>query len=418
MTATHARQEKTRATARSRTPTAPPAIACRAVPPVMRKAACACGGGCPRCAAGNTLALSEPHDAAEREADRAADAVMAGGAARLSRAADTGAVARRAAGDGADSGVRSIGTGMSAPLDAATRHYMEPRFGRSFADVRVHTGADAVSSARALDAVAYTVGADVYFGAGAYAPDSQSGRRLIAHELAHVVQQSATSPRIQRAVDPAHVNCTANTHEAPDDPVAALGSIDDLARHMALGSSHLLSFEALLFRDPTFGPSDVSDAYRRRFGAPQAVSGGFRNRFSGNVRATSEQAAQEEMQTLSERFRLLHTYLSGRITYRCRPLGVQFTIGGCTGRCAANDLAHSCVPQDARTIVLCPAFWTDLTMEQQAGAVIHEAVHMRLNFSPHLATTVTQRGRNPECYTSFAADIYGFDPADARCPPV
>jgi hypothetical protein len=386
--------------------------------PVMRKAACACGGGCPRCAAAGGLPVSEPHDPQEREADRAADAVMSGGTATLFSGRGRIAALQRERTHDEVSDAGSTVTGTAAPLDADTRTFMEPRFGRSLANVRVHTGATAAASARALGAVAYTVGHDVVFAAGAYAPRSQSGRRLIAHELAHVVQQSAAPPRIQRRVDPAHVNCTANTHSAPDDPVAALQSIDDLARHMALGSSHLLSFESLLFRDPTFGPSDVFEAYRRRFGTPQAVHGGFRNRFSGHVRTTMEEAAQGEMQTLSDRFRRLHTYLSGRIRYRCRPLGTQFTIGGCTGRCAATDFAHSCVPEDARTIVLCPAFWDDLTMEQQAGAVMHEAVHMLFDFRPHLATTIAQRGRNPECYTSFAAEIYGFDPADPKCPPL
>jgi hypothetical protein len=75
------------------------------------------------------------------------------------------------------------------PLDASTRAYMEPCFGRDFSGVRVHTDARAAESARAVDALAYTVGRDVVFGAGQYAPGSSAGRRLMAHELAHVVQQ-------------------------------------------------------------------------------------------------------------------------------------------------------------------------------------------------------------------------------------
>lgn len=83
--------------------------------------------------------------------------------------------------------------GSAQPLDAATRFAMGEYFGRGFDDVRVHTGAEADASARALDAVAYTVGSDVVFSGGAYAPHSDAGRRLLAHELAHVVQQDGAA---------------------------------------------------------------------------------------------------------------------------------------------------------------------------------------------------------------------------------
>ena len=67
---------------------------------------------------------------------------------------------------------------------------MEPRFGYDFSRVRVHSGTAAEQSARDVKAHAYTAGHAMVFGAGQFAPESQAGRRLIAHELAHVVQQS------------------------------------------------------------------------------------------------------------------------------------------------------------------------------------------------------------------------------------
>jgi hypothetical protein len=76
-------------------------------------------------------------------------------------------------------------------LDAGTRATMEPRFGHDFSNVRVHTGKKAAASARAVDAQAYTVGHDIVFGAGSYAPARPDGQRLLAHELTHVVQQSS-----------------------------------------------------------------------------------------------------------------------------------------------------------------------------------------------------------------------------------
>jgi hypothetical protein len=75
------------------------------------------------------------------------------------------------------------------PLELALRQDMEKRFGYDFSRVRIHSGAAAEQSARDVDAHAYTLGQDIVFGAGGFAPGTQEGRRLIAHELTHVVQQ-------------------------------------------------------------------------------------------------------------------------------------------------------------------------------------------------------------------------------------
>jgi len=79
------------------------------------------------------------------------------------------------------------------PLGASTRHFMEPRFGHDFSQVRVHTDARAAESASAVGAHAYTVGKNVVFGRGEFAPTTSSGRRLIAHELAHVATTPSSS---------------------------------------------------------------------------------------------------------------------------------------------------------------------------------------------------------------------------------
>jgi hypothetical protein len=82
------------------------------------------------------------------------------------------------------------------PLDPATRAFMEPRFGHDFSRVRLHTDAQAVESARAVHALAYTVGHDVVFGAGQHVPGTTQGKRLLAHELAHVAQQSSGGSQV------------------------------------------------------------------------------------------------------------------------------------------------------------------------------------------------------------------------------
>jgi hypothetical protein len=93
--------------------------------------------------------------------------------------------------------VREVLGAPGQPLDGAVRARMEPRFRHSFADVRVHADGRAAESARAVGARAYAVGRDVVFGAGRYAPGSAEGERLIAHELAHVVQQRGAPPSLQ-----------------------------------------------------------------------------------------------------------------------------------------------------------------------------------------------------------------------------
>ena len=78
-------------------------------------------------------------------------------------------------------------------LDAETRAFMEPRFGHDFSQVRVHTDTAAAESAKAVNALAYTVGRDIVFATGRYAPGTRRGRELLAHELTHTIQQSSDS---------------------------------------------------------------------------------------------------------------------------------------------------------------------------------------------------------------------------------
>jgi peptidoglycan hydrolase-like protein with peptidoglycan-binding domain len=103
------------------------------------------------------------------------------------------ALQRRAAHPAEPSSVPPIVHGVlrspGQPLDHTTRSFMEPRFGHDFGRVRVHTDAQAAKSARAVNALAYTVGSNVVFGARQYAPETVAGKRLLAHELAHTVQQ-------------------------------------------------------------------------------------------------------------------------------------------------------------------------------------------------------------------------------------
>lgn len=86
----------------------------------------------------------------------------------------------------------------SQPLPETDRSFMERKFGSDFSGVRVHTDSDAVKMSSELNAQAFTHGRDIYFGAGRYSPSTSSGKRLLAHELTHVVQQTGATAQVQR----------------------------------------------------------------------------------------------------------------------------------------------------------------------------------------------------------------------------
>jgi hypothetical protein len=151
------------------------------------------------------LAINKPGDAFEQEADRVAEQVM-----RMPQPAVPVAVVldpvvqRRASDESAPETVPPIVHDVlhspGQPLDAATRAFMEPRFGRDLSGVRVHTDARAHAASHAINARAFTLGRDIAFARGEYRPGSSEGRRLIAHELTHMEQQRGAKQVVQRAM--------------------------------------------------------------------------------------------------------------------------------------------------------------------------------------------------------------------------
>ncbi len=100
--------------------------------------------------------------------------------------------------DVAPGAVHDVLRAPGRPLDAETRAYFEPRFGRDFREIRVHDDAEAAQSASAIFASAFTVGSHVVFGDGRFSPTTPKGRRLLAHELTHVMQQDGGAAVVQR----------------------------------------------------------------------------------------------------------------------------------------------------------------------------------------------------------------------------
>ncbi|MCR8557636.1 DUF4157 domain-containing protein [Mucilaginibacter sp. BJC16-A38] len=168
------------------------------------------------------LSINQPNDVYEQEADAMADKVMrmadpAVGQTSFFKPANN-SLQRKCStceedqkiqrmensengstgNNGLDSYVGSLNSsGQSLP--ESCRQFFEPRFGHDFSNVKLHTDSVAAKSAQSINALAYTTGNNIVFNSGQYSPDSDNGKKLMAHELTHVVQQSGGTKSIQKA---------------------------------------------------------------------------------------------------------------------------------------------------------------------------------------------------------------------------
>jgi Domain of unknown function (DUF4157) len=212
--------------------------------PVLQRR-CACGthttggGECPECSKKKfglqrKLIIGATDAALELEADRVTNEVtnipphsgIGNAAPRIQRYSgqSTGEM------ESAPASVDQVLSSPGRPLEAVPRQDMEQRFGYDFSSVRVHTDRTAQQSARDIDAHAYTVGHNIVFGAGQYYPNSHTGKRLLSHELAHVVQQSqgkdfGTGPTVgKRGLSPINARTSAGfgsiQRQVASEPIA------------------------------------------------------------------------------------------------------------------------------------------------------------------------------------------------------
>lgn len=162
------------------------------------------------------------------------------------------------------------------PLDPATPHLMEPRFNHDFSGVRVHTSAQAAESAQAVDALAYTVGSDIVFGAGQYMPAMSSGQRLLAHELTHVVQQAAFGSTLPQKIE--------------------IGAVDDPLERQAQQAAANLSGDLATRGDMGIAGTLVQRQSLMRQEVPGLGLAGF-----GSIELPSESIELETSDTLSNK---------------------------------------------------------------------------------------------------------------------
>ncbi len=182
------------------------------------------------------LAVGSSNDPLETEADLAAAQVMGAYTPSSSQRGQGIPVLRRATSGSASPAAASappivhrVLSSPGQPLDKQTRAFMEPRFGHDFSHIRVHTDAAAAESARSVGALAYAAGNHIAFNGSAYNPSTDTGRNLLAHELAHTVQQSGAASlqdatlRRRRIPDSSHV-----------DELLAPGATDQAAHKQGL----------------------------------------------------------------------------------------------------------------------------------------------------------------------------------------
>jgi hypothetical protein len=383
------------------------------------------------------LSVSQPNDPFEQEAERVAGQVLrmpapesespcpacASGLSRCptcaARKTQTPGV-QTAASINSDHPLRDLGPGR--PLDTATRAFFEPRFGHDFGHVRVHDDHPSAQSARSMNARAYTLGHDVVFDTGQYAPRANAGRQLLAHELAHVVQQGASPapgatpvgpisrvarPSIQRrvrffvcdAADQTQVNA-ARGLPTPATAAALRAAADTASSVAALWAANA----ALLLR---FAPAGVRSAFRDAFGQnPEWVPPWF---------ATLGVRWTNFGDLVAERLLRVSQILGGGwIQYYC--WGSPTHCPECTDSPPAYDACSSYRGQ--YLICLGPGFWqlwAAGNTDHMALILLHEAMHI------YFSTTVAHSGRsgNAFCFERFVAEANGrsIQPGDAAACP-
>jgi hypothetical protein len=336
------------------------------------------------------LQLGANGDPAEREADTVANRVAAG-MPKVDIGRSAPSIRRRPAAAGASasptSAVEQVLHSSGAPLTPAVRSEMETRIGHDFSAVRVHTDERAQRSAAELNAEAFTVGHDIAFAQGRYAPESSLGRRLLAHELTHVVQQSNTAPVLQAKVvdDDAHLPCRAVPNRSAADLTARENRAAEFAEQAAVAVR----------------ANPVSEATRERLWR------WFRLDDNNSVDRCRRIA------TLGDRLdQLAREIRQTDCTYRCTATGEP------EGLCADGNANAATYVGLTRRIDLCSAFWSR-TPEEQAETLLHEWAHY-LFVLRGVGDAQSGGFDNAACYGAFATEIVtgnAISPDEVNCAP-
>jgi hypothetical protein len=281
-------------------------------------------------------------------------------------------------------------------MDNSTASFMESRFDYDFSNVKIHTDSVAAKSAQSINALAYTSNNSIVFNKGQYSPETESGKKLLAHELTHVVQQKGLRRKtIQRRVIPGNVTTNQTM----------------LTR---LGMTRQQVIDAITNAD--------ADAITLAQNAENALTTELANAQSGNtVDADTETILIEELglsfnnpahhaliRQQIRRFRTVRETLeSGYLRYLALGIGNVSLVGCEPGSCGDN-FAFSC--DGNRLVVLCQTFWD--TPDEQSATILHEPFHIWFSMARHNENAL--RRADASCFEAFALRVSGRD-APASC---
>jgi hypothetical protein len=268
--------------------------------------------------------------------------------------------------------VREVLTSPGQPLDSATRGFMERRFGRDLCDIRVHTDEDAAKSAQAVNAYAYTVGHHVVFGANQYAPATEDGRHLLAHELTHSIQQQL------------HAYQPDATLEIADSGGPAESEAAQTSRAWRQLNQPLSVMRAPAGPSPLAAAPAVNDVITSaRFGAFLRCQRAY-ERLAG-IGPPPPPGREEPTKLRQLQLRILVRKIFGtdldmdQVTEIVGEMRGRLTPGLAVVRAPANDkecgIRAAYVVGLNPPIHLCPAFFAG-TPEDQIRTMIHEAAHL------------------------------------------
>jgi len=317
------------------------------------------------------------------------------------------------------------------PLDARTRSFMEGRFGHNFSRLRVHTDGRAAESARAVAAEAYTVGEDVVFAAGAYEPRSESGKRLLSHELAHVVQATgggASSAVDGLRVDPADARAEREADAAAGMALRSEGTASEAGGIFSTG-------EPMLWRKPVFS-KDCDEYDRCRVVEPLQAAIQIVNRVLSDlppVASDSMKAGRifdlvnihfhDPDRTAARAASVLSTFvdlkaeLEAPLRYVCHPGEKECK----TERKGVVGAGTDCAP--GGEVRLCPGYF-QFGCAEQARQLIHEVGHHLPDMCPdhayvheeqYMSLPAEQAGKNPDTYAQFASMVFLGAPSCKEC---
>ena len=360
------------------------------------------------------LAVNEPNDRYEQEADAMADRVM-----RMQQPdsviqrkckhceEEEKQIHRKPANPSApdvdepfENYVSSL-HGRGAVLSQAARNFFEPRFERDFSGVRIHTGTDAAQSAERINALAYTTGNNIVFNTGQYQPGSEIGQRLLAHELTHVAQQQSAVPtnEVQRTTA-RQVACaagpfTSNGGTVVADPVAFITEAETRASELIGAAIDELVFaQGQIASGSEPGWPVIGDA----LGFALTLMG-----LNPDSRRTWVRSGVGTVNLLVRRLRAIRSTLTGTgIFYHCDPQG-NVDMSPCSAGTCRGETADAFSCAGSFRILLCDSFWSQGSLEERAVMLMHEHAH---NF----ASFIQDSGRegNAECYARFVVEANGL----------